>query len=93
MLRVRVAILVDKPLRRFLRVDVLGDGEETIMLIQYERLPNFCFRCGLLGHMLWECPENDKQGPLIDQELTYGNWDMDESRWSSQESYAVELGW
>ncbi|KAK4847661.1 hypothetical protein QYF36_004411 [Acer negundo] len=71
-LRVRVAILVDKPLRRFLRVDVLGDGEETIMPIQYERLPNFCFRCGLLGHMLRECPENDK--PLIDRELTYGTW-------------------
>ncbi|KAI9180468.1 hypothetical protein LWI28_027706 [Acer negundo] len=71
-LRVRVAILVDKPLRRFLRVDVLGDGEETVMPIQYERLPNFCFRCGLLGHMLRECPENDK--PLIDRELTYGTW-------------------
>ncbi|TXG48842.1 hypothetical protein EZV62_024717 [Acer yangbiense] len=28
-LRVRVAIEVDKPLRRFLRVDVLGDGEKT----------------------------------------------------------------
>ncbi|KAK3199011.1 hypothetical protein Dsin_022426 [Dipteronia sinensis] len=48
--RVRVAIEVDKPIRRFLRVDVLGDGEETVMPLQYERLPNFCFRCGILGH-------------------------------------------
>ncbi|TXG72019.1 hypothetical protein EZV62_000598 [Acer yangbiense] len=32
-MRVRVAVEVDKPLRRFLRVDVLGDGEETVMPI------------------------------------------------------------
>ncbi|TXG64262.1 hypothetical protein EZV62_011256 [Acer yangbiense] len=41
-LRIRVAIEVDKPLRRFFRVDVLGDGEEMVMPIQYER-PIFAF--------------------------------------------------
>ncbi|KAK4856402.1 hypothetical protein QYF36_017079 [Acer negundo] len=46
--RVRVAIKVDKPLRQFLRVDVLGDGEETAMPVQYELLLNLCFFCRLL---------------------------------------------
>ncbi|TXG61290.1 hypothetical protein EZV62_012653 [Acer yangbiense] len=32
-IHVGVRIDVDKPLRRCLRVDVLGDGEETVMLL------------------------------------------------------------
>ncbi|TXG48428.1 hypothetical protein EZV62_027722 [Acer yangbiense] len=55
-LRVRVAVTITKPLQRFLRVDVLGDGEETVMPIQYERLPSFCFNCGLVGHIIRGCP-------------------------------------
>ncbi|KAK1550870.1 hypothetical protein Q3G72_026149 [Acer saccharum] len=61
-LRVRVAIEIDKPIRRFLRVDVLRDGEETIMPIQYERLPNFCFSCGFLGHMIRDCSNKGDVG-------------------------------
>ncbi|KAK3218762.1 hypothetical protein Dsin_012732 [Dipteronia sinensis] len=53
-LRVQVAIEIDKPLRRILLVDVLGDGEETVSPIQYERLPNFYFRCGMLGHTSYD---------------------------------------
>ncbi|KAK2645879.1 hypothetical protein Ddye_021074 [Dipteronia dyeriana] len=35
-LRVRVSVEVDKPLRRVIWVDVLGDEEETIMPVHYE---------------------------------------------------------
>ncbi|KAK2647431.1 hypothetical protein Ddye_014920 [Dipteronia dyeriana] len=73
-LRVRVAIEVYKPLRRFLHVDVFRDGEETIMPIQYEKLPNFCYRCGLLGHTIRECLEADKDGSPLDQNMSYGVW-------------------
>ncbi|KAK3189417.1 hypothetical protein Dsin_028978 [Dipteronia sinensis] len=72
-LRVRVAIEVDKPLRRFLRADVLGDGEETVMPIQYERLPDFYFRCGILGHTVRGCSEMDKSGTEADHNLPYGS--------------------
>ncbi|KAK2661279.1 hypothetical protein Ddye_007812 [Dipteronia dyeriana] len=54
-LRVRVAMLIYKPLRRFLLRDVLGDGEEIVMSIQYEHLSNFYFSCGLLGHTIRDC--------------------------------------
>ncbi|TXG72983.1 hypothetical protein EZV62_001562 [Acer yangbiense] len=72
-LRVRVAIEIDKPLSRFLRVDVLSDSEETVMPIQYERLPNFCFRFGLLGHTARECPDIGKEGPLKGIVFSYGS--------------------
>ncbi|KAK1589024.1 hypothetical protein Q3G72_029703 [Acer saccharum] len=56
-LRVIVELDFDKPLRWCLRIDVLGDGEETVMPFQYERLPDFCFQYGCLGHVFMECPD------------------------------------
>ncbi|TXG51367.1 hypothetical protein EZV62_023891 [Acer yangbiense] len=47
---VRVVVEIDKPLRRCLRIDVLRDGEETVMLLRYERLSIHCYKCGKLGH-------------------------------------------
>ncbi|TXG58006.1 hypothetical protein EZV62_015835 [Acer yangbiense] len=35
-LRVRVVVDIAKPLRRCLRVDVIGDGEETVMILRME---------------------------------------------------------
>ncbi|KAK3211190.1 hypothetical protein Dsin_015896 [Dipteronia sinensis] len=61
-LRVRINLDVTKPLRSCLRVDVMGDGNETIMLLQYERLPNHCFQCGHLGHSTRECSDAADKG-------------------------------
>ncbi|KAK1592014.1 hypothetical protein Q3G72_017725 [Acer saccharum] len=59
---------------RFLQVDVLGDGEETLMPIQYERLPSFCFQCGVVGHTIWGCPEFNSQRPIGGEDFQYGAW-------------------
>ncbi|KAK3189380.1 hypothetical protein Dsin_028941 [Dipteronia sinensis] len=58
-LHVRVRIDVCKPLQRCLRVDMLCDGVETVMLLRYERLPNHCFKCGLVAHRTVECAQTD----------------------------------
>ncbi|TXG53267.1 hypothetical protein EZV62_022436 [Acer yangbiense] len=73
-LRVRVAIETSKPLRRFLRVDVLGDGEETVMPIHYECLPNFCFHCGMLDHTVRCCQETIGPDYTVVSDLQYGAW-------------------
>lgn len=47
-------------------------GEEKIpMPIRYERLPNFCFCCGILGHQFRECIKykDHKQ-----EDLAFGPW-------------------
>ncbi|KAK2634346.1 hypothetical protein Ddye_029138 [Dipteronia dyeriana] len=46
-MRVRVRVAIDKPLRRCLRVDVLGDGVETIMILSPLRRNNVRDRRGL----------------------------------------------
>ncbi|KAK3228446.1 hypothetical protein Dsin_000327 [Dipteronia sinensis] len=54
-LRVRVIVEVDKPLQRCRRVDLLGNGNVTTLLLRYERLMDYCFRCDRLGHVMDEC--------------------------------------
>ncbi|KAL0444993.1 UNVERIFIED_CONTAM: hypothetical protein Slati_2222000 [Sesamum latifolium] len=53
-MRIRVAIDVSKPLTRALKIrTVLGD--EQLLTFTYERLPNFCYLCGQLGHIKQWC--------------------------------------
>ncbi|TXG57136.1 hypothetical protein EZV62_018449 [Acer yangbiense] len=54
-IRVRVGIKVDEPLKRSLRVDLLGDRKITTMLLRYERVPDFYYKCNRLGHNIGEC--------------------------------------
>ncbi|KAK1554283.1 hypothetical protein Q3G72_010086 [Acer saccharum] len=54
-LRVRVTVDIDKPLQRCLLVDLLGNGKIITMLLRYERLMDYCFRCDRLGHGMDEC--------------------------------------
>ncbi|KAK3230415.1 hypothetical protein Dsin_002296 [Dipteronia sinensis] len=56
-MRVRVRVDIKKPFKRCLRVDISGDGTETIMVLRYERLPNHCFRCRMIDHITSECPK------------------------------------
>ncbi|KAL5767638.1 hypothetical protein ACOSQ2_014421 [Xanthoceras sorbifolium] len=55
-LRVWVFVDANKPLKHLLRVDLAGTDEITVMVLRYERLPDFCCKCGLIGHVARECP-------------------------------------
>ncbi|XP_059428666.1 uncharacterized protein LOC132162443 [Corylus avellana] len=55
-LRVKVTIDLHKPLvrRRMLKIN----GSSTLVGFQYERLPKFCCRCGVLKHGMTSCSAN-----------------------------------
>ena len=74
-MRIRVRIDLDKPMRRCLRMDIMGDGVETVMLLRYERLPNHCFKCGLVNHITTECEAKEPM-PIVNgkEEPLSGTW-------------------
>ncbi|KAK3211117.1 hypothetical protein Dsin_015823 [Dipteronia sinensis] len=71
----RIKIDVTQPLRRCLRVDVMGYDKETVMVLRYERLPKHCFRCGRFGHLTSEYMDpNVITGDDWKEVLPYGVW-------------------
>ena len=73
-LRVQVKIDVTRRLIRGRKAKV-EDGVDRWVLFKYERLPNFCYQCGLLDHDLKECPKgkgDDRN--IVMAQLQYGAW-------------------
>ncbi|XP_019195633.1 PREDICTED: uncharacterized protein LOC109189296 [Ipomoea nil] len=64
--RVRVSIPVDKPLKQRMKL-IKRDKTSCWVNFQYERLHNFCFHCGLLGHAYKFCKLARKSGLTADK--------------------------
>ena len=71
-LRIRVMIDAKKPLRRGIKLRIKGDQDPQWFPIQYERVPNFCYLCGLLGHVMEDCEKYEEEGDITD--TPFGNW-------------------
>jgi hypothetical protein len=69
-LRVKVRLQIAKPLMRGMMVQVGKDGREKWCRFEYEYLPDFCFTCGVLGHVNKTCSKKLKRG----EEPQYGKW-------------------
>ncbi|KAK2639029.1 hypothetical protein Ddye_026824 [Dipteronia dyeriana] len=71
--RVRVNIL--NSLKCCLRVDILGDGSKTIMILRYDRLLSHCLRCGMVNHITHECID-DEPVPNVEgkENFPFGIW-------------------
>lgn len=48
----------------------------------YEKLPDFCYGCGCLGHIIKECEDHNG---ATDEELPYGAWLREPTKWKIHE--------
>lgn len=51
-----------------------GIKKECSVTIRYERLPEFCFRCGIIGHMAKDCPDKRRKNEISNEKLESGSW-------------------
>ena len=73
-LRIRVDIDISQPLSRGRFVDV-GESDPLWISLQYERLPVYCYWCGLLNHDEKDCQTwINSGGSLKKEEQQYGPW-------------------
>jgi hypothetical protein len=73
-MHVRVSLNINKPLCRG-RTAKLEKGREVWISFKYERLPNFCYWCGLVTHSDKDCPHwlrNQETLQIEDQQ--FGSW-------------------
>lgn len=71
--RIRVALDVAKPLKKGLRMKK-DDGEWVLVEFRYERLPTFCFLCGVIGHGEKLCAKMMLEGGEQKLERPFGAW-------------------
>ncbi|KAM6577860.1 hypothetical protein CsatB_029697 [Cannabis sativa] len=72
-LRIRVGIDVSKPILRGQTVTWMSD--ELWLDYRYERLPDFCYECGIIGHVVDKCPTClEKLDDGKEPGLPYGPW-------------------
>lgn len=58
--KLRISVDITKPLQKTLEVETDEDGNILIPIL-YEKLPDFCFCCGLIGHQYKKCTEYEGQ--------------------------------
>ncbi|XP_042952131.1 uncharacterized protein LOC122289219 [Carya illinoinensis] len=72
-MRIRVRMDISQPLMRGVRVK-LGQYGICWIRFAYERLPNFCYWCGKLGHQFKDCEGVGHQEIRASANLPFGAW-------------------
>jgi len=73
-LRVRVEVDVSNSLCRGRKV-AINEESEIWVSFKYEKLPNFCYWCGMVSHADKECDVwLSSKGKLRQDQQGYGNW-------------------
>ncbi|XP_075499819.1 uncharacterized protein LOC142538372 [Primulina tabacum] len=68
--RIRVSLDINEPLRQCLSVRSEQEQEDICIILLYEKLPNFCYNCGKLGHVQRDCEAHTEDS----SNLPFGNW-------------------
>ncbi|XP_073124567.1 uncharacterized protein [Henckelia pumila] len=68
--RIRVRLDVSKPIKKFISISSRQDNEDIIVPLAYERLPDYCYNCGCIGHSFRDCTTV----PVEQGKLDFGSW-------------------
>ncbi|KAL5851873.1 hypothetical protein ACOSQ3_006991 [Xanthoceras sorbifolium] len=74
-IRVKVGVDISRPLKMRIKV-WLEDFESMIIApIKYERLPKYCYVCGMMRHAMRECLDVDEKKKVIERgQIKFGSW-------------------
>lgn len=73
-MRIRVRIDISNPLPRGFMLKAEGIEGDCWVTIRYERLPEFCFHCGCIGHMAKECSDMLGKNDQTGSDMEFGGW-------------------
>ncbi|TXG46295.1 hypothetical protein EZV62_028202 [Acer yangbiense] len=74
-MRVKDRIDISKALKRWIKLKLGKSEEVTTMNLKYERLPEFCFACGKIGHGIKECQDVDARNTALEgSQNKFGSW-------------------
>ena len=69
--RVRVIVDISKPLCRVPTIS-MNNGRHAMFEVKYERLPTFCYKCGIIGHIERDCLLDEEDEGTEDKQ--WGSW-------------------
>lgn len=72
-MRIRVMVDLNKPLRREVKIGGLGNAVKWVD-IKYERLTDFCYYCGRIGHVDRDCSYQQNDVGFDEVVYQYGPW-------------------
>ncbi|KAJ4836781.1 hypothetical protein Tsubulata_013605 [Turnera subulata] len=89
-------LILSQPLRPGVHV-LDTEGKEIWLKFKYERLGEFCFRCGVILHPTYKCKKEKRpnEGKELPEDDSYGLWmrarEVNSKHYSGQKSFARTL--
>lgn len=69
-LRIRITRSLTLPLQRCINTTLEEGGKPHLLLLRYERLPDFYYACGRVGHVMKDCLDTN----VNPKDLQFGSW-------------------
>lgn len=71
----RVKIDLKKPFLKAIQLPKIRNEDPVIVFLIYEWISNFCYHCGIIEHLVCDCPNRLRNSLFVpDENLKYSKW-------------------